>query len=110
MKLYLVSDKQNSTILTEVQKELEKKVLGLRIEICLCAFPADIPFEVKNCLKKAEAIFAYSIIDKEMKSMLARKLIEMEFDSNIKIIKALEAKKAKKKKKQKKSPQNTMQV
>jgi hypothetical protein len=95
MKLILITDKQSDhSFFEQLKKDLESEVLGLDLSEEQVAFPADLPFSVQKHAAEHEAVFVFSELESSIKHVIMNKLIDIEMNGNIVIIKALETKTA----------------
>lgn len=93
MRIALVSDaKSNPDFFPGLANELSGQVLGIETTEKVAAFPADIPLEAKRLAANCGAIFVFSEVEQALLPVIIGRLLDIELETGVKIIKAVRTK------------------
>jgi hypothetical protein len=91
MKIAFVGYKENPVeIFKELAKELSKKISGLELEERFVPSLDDLPIVAFESSKDSDFIFVFAVGEKSELKLVEEKLIDVELQSQTRILKALE--------------------
>ncbi len=92
MKISLITWKENPfSIFKDLSMSLSKRISGLELEQRFVPFLEDLPIVAQECSEDSDFIFVFALVeDNQDGKLIKEKLIDVELNSKVRILKALE--------------------